>query len=114
MLNVGILGCGRIGQVHAASLDLMTDARVAAVADFLPEAAQALAAKSGAPVMEGDALINNPDIDAVVIGTPTDTHYELIQKAAKAGRYVGPTYQRMSNCGRTGRRDLFDRVQPAL
>ena len=74
MLNIGILGCGRIGQVHAASLDLITDARVAAVADFLPEAAQALAAKSGAPVMEGDALINNPDIDAVVIGTPTDTH----------------------------------------
>jgi myo-inositol 2-dehydrogenase/D-chiro-inositol 1-dehydrogenase len=39
MLNIGILGCGRIGQVHAASLDLITDARVAAVADFLPEAA---------------------------------------------------------------------------
>ena len=82
MLNIGILGCGRIGQVHAASLGQITGARVAAVADFLPEAAQALANKSGAPVMGGAALINSPDIDAVVIGTPTDTHYELIQKAA--------------------------------
>ena len=88
MLNIGILGCGRIGQVHAASLDRITDARVAAVADFLPEAAQALAAKSGARVMEGNALINSPDIDAVVIGTPTDTHFDLIQTAAKAGKAI--------------------------
>ena len=88
MLNIGILGCGRIGQVHAASLDQIAGARVAAVADFSPEAAQALANKSGAPVMGGAALINSPDIDAVVIGTPTDTHYELIQKAAKAGKAI--------------------------
>ena len=53
MLNIGILGCGRIGQVHAASLDLITDARVAAVAD--PSSQQLpkhWSNKTGAPVMD--------------------------------------------------------------
>ena len=43
MINIAILGCGRIGQVHARSLGRMNSARVAAVNDALPEAADALA-----------------------------------------------------------------------
>lgn len=88
MINIGILGCGRIGQVHAATLRGMNKARAAAVADAMPEAAEALADATGAKVMDADALINDPGIDAVIIGTPTTTHYDLIHAAAAAGKAI--------------------------
>ena len=88
MVNIGILGCGRIGQVHAASVMRMPDARVTAVADAFPDAATALAAKTGAQVLSSDDLIASKDVDAVIIGTPTDTHYDLIHAAARAGKAI--------------------------
>lgn len=88
MINIGILGCGRIGQVHGATLRGLTNARAVAVADAMPAAAEALAAKLGAKVMDADALINDPGIDAVIIGTPTTTHYDLIHQAAAAGKAI--------------------------
>ena len=88
MINIGILGCGRIGQVHGATLRGMTNARAAAVADAMPAAAESLGAKLGAKVMDAEALINDPRIDAVIIGTPTTTHYDLIHAAAAAGKAI--------------------------
>lgn len=88
MLNIGILGAGRIGQVHGETLRGMTTARAAAVSDFVPTAAEALAAKLGAQVMTTDEIIADPGIDAVVIGTPTTTHYDLIHAAAAAGKAI--------------------------
>ncbi|MCK0140646.1 inositol 2-dehydrogenase [Aliiroseovarius sp. F47248L] len=88
MLNIGLLGCGRIGQVHARSIGQIEAARVAAVSDAFAEPAQALATKTGAKVMDSDALINSVDVEAVVIGTPTDTHYDLIHAAARAGKAI--------------------------
>jgi myo-inositol 2-dehydrogenase/D-chiro-inositol 1-dehydrogenase len=54
----------------------------------MPTAAEALAAKLGAKAMDATALINDPGIDAVIIGTPTTTHYDLIQQAAAAGKAI--------------------------
>ncbi|WP_147111138.1 inositol 2-dehydrogenase [Tateyamaria sp. syn59] len=88
MINVALLGCGRIGQVHARSLMGLEDAQVAAVADAMPEAAEALAARTGARVMEVEDILAASDIDAVVIGTPTTTHYDLIHGAARAGKAI--------------------------
>ena len=88
MINIALLGCGRIGQVHARSLMGMEEARVAAVADAMPAAAEALAKRTGAQAMEIDAILAAPDIDAVVIGTPTTTHYDLIHAAARAGKAI--------------------------
>ncbi|WP_299783615.1 inositol 2-dehydrogenase [uncultured Roseobacter sp.] len=88
MLNIGLLGCGRIGVVHAGSIARIEGARVAAVSDAVPAAADALAAKTGAQVLDSAALIASPEVDAVVIGTPTDTHYDLIHAAAKAGKAI--------------------------
>ncbi|WP_300015110.1 inositol 2-dehydrogenase [uncultured Roseobacter sp.] len=88
MLNIGILGCGRIGVVHAGSIDRLDGVRVSAVSDAVPAAAEALAAKTGAQVLDSAGLIASADVDAVVIGTPTDTHYDLIQAAAKAGKAI--------------------------
>ncbi len=88
MINIGILGCGRIGQVHGATLRTMTTAKAVAVADALPEAAQALADTLDAKTMTAEQIINDPGIDAVVIGTPTTTHYDLIHAAAGAGKAI--------------------------
>ena len=88
MINIGILGCGRIGQVHGATLRGMRNARAVAVADAMPAAAASLAATLDARVMDTAALINDPGIDAVIIGTPTTTHYDLIHAAAAAGKAI--------------------------
>jgi len=88
MLKIGILGCGRIGQVHARSLQMVDGAQVAAVADAFPAAAEALAQSTGGKVMQAGEIITSPDIDAVIIGTPTDTHFDLIQASAKAGKAI--------------------------
>ena len=88
MLNIGLLGCGRIGQVHSRSIGQIEGARVTAVADAFEAPAKALAEKTGAAVMNPQALITSPDVDAVVIGTPTDTHYDLIHAAAAAGKAI--------------------------
>lgn len=88
MLNIGLLGCGRIGQVHALSIERLDDVRLTALADAFPEAAQSLASRSGAQVMDADAVITSADVDAVIIATPTDTHYDLIHRAARAGKAI--------------------------
>ncbi len=88
MINIGILGCGRIGQVHARSLMRFDAARLVAVSDYFPESAKALASKTGAEVRETAAILTSDDIDAVIICTPTDTHFDIIQTAAKAGKAI--------------------------
>lgn len=88
MLRIGLLGCGRIGQVHARTVRSLDTARIVAVADALPQAAEALAAKLGAEVRTSDAILAATDIDAVIIGTPTDTHFQLIQAAASTSKAI--------------------------
>jgi myo-inositol 2-dehydrogenase/D-chiro-inositol 1-dehydrogenase len=65
-----------------------TGARVVAVADAVPEAARRLARDTGAEGPERRGHPCRDDIDAVVIGTPTDTHFDLIHGAAKNGKAI--------------------------
>ncbi|MDB6178309.1 inositol 2-dehydrogenase [Paracoccus sp. Z330] len=88
MIGIGILGCGRIGQVHARTLAGLPDACVTAVSDALPEAAASLAETTGAAIRDPQDLIEASDVDAVIIGTPTSTHAELIEAAARAGKAI--------------------------
>ncbi len=88
MIRIGLLGCGRIGQVHARTLKSLDDARIIAVADAVPAAAQAMADGTGAEVRSTDQILSAPDIDAVVIGTPTDTHFEQIRAAARGSKAI--------------------------
>lgn len=88
MLRIGLLGCGRIGQVHARTIKGLDDAKVVAVSDAMPAAAGALAASLGAKVRTTDAILSAVDIDAVVIGTPTSTHFDQIQAASKGSKAI--------------------------
>ena len=89
MLNLALLGCGRIGQVHARSISQLADkARLVAVADAYEPAAQELAAASGAEVRSSAQIMQSNDVDAIIVGTPTDTHYQLIHDAAAAGKAI--------------------------
>ncbi len=88
MVNIALLGCGRIGQVHARAVKDNPGARVVAVSDAMPAAAQSLAGKIGAEVRTTAEIMASDDVEAVVIGTPTTTHYDLIHAAARAGKGI--------------------------
>ena len=87
-LRFGLLGAGRIGKVHAKAVTSDANAKLVAVADALPAAAEAVARQYGCEVRTIDAILAANDIDAVVICTPTDTHADLIEKFVKVGKAV--------------------------
>mgnify|MGYP002785167235 CR=1 FL=1 len=87
-LRFAILGAGRIGRVHARAIASVSGAALAAVADPVPAAATALQAEHGCEVRTIDAILGSADIDAVVICTPTDTHADLIERFARAGKAI--------------------------
>src|SRR5580658_170757 len=90
-LNVGILGAGRIGRVHAESLAFrLPETKIAAITDINNEAAQALAERCGIPRVAASAeeILGDKTIEAVLICTNTPTHAELIVKAAQAGKHI--------------------------
>ena len=86
--RLGLLGAGRIGKVHARAISASAEARLVAVADAFPAAASAIADQYGCEVRSIAAILAAKDIDAVVICTPTDTHAELIEKFARAGKAI--------------------------
>src|SRR3978361_1058654 len=94
-VRVALIGSGRMGAFHGASLARrIPGARLAAVADPAPGAAEALAADLttalGAPVAYTDPAqaFADPDVDAVVIAAPARFHADRVVAAAAAGKGV--------------------------
>ena len=87
-LSFAILGAGRIGKVHAQAVATTDGARLAAIADPVASAAEALAGTYGADIRTIDEIEGATDIDAVIICTPTDTHADLIERFARAGKAI--------------------------
>lgn len=83
-----MIGAGRMGQTHAAVLRTLWEVHITDVVDSMPENAAKVAATLGAEVAELHEVLNDPDIGAVFITTPTPMHAELITKAARAGKAV--------------------------
>jgi myo-inositol 2-dehydrogenase/D-chiro-inositol 1-dehydrogenase len=91
ILNIGIIGAGRIGRVHAATVAYrIPSARILAIADVNLAAAQQVAAQFGIPTATDDpaAVLENPGIDAVFVCSSTDTHAQFTIAAAKAGKHI--------------------------
>jgi len=90
-INVGLVGAGRIGRLHAEHLAFrIPEANLVAVSDIFIEAAQKCAVELGIPTVTQDhrVIMENPDIDAVVICSSTDTHSQMIGEAAAAGKHI--------------------------
>lgn len=88
MLNVGLLGAGRIGNVHARAINAHPNSVLVAVADPAAENAEKLAQDYNAKVRRTEQIIADPAIDAILIATSTDTHCDLIEAATAAGKAV--------------------------
>lgn len=90
-INIAVIGAGRIGKLHSENLaSLVTGAQLTAIADIDLDAAQETAKRLDIPKAVSDylELIDDPDIEAIVICSPTDTHAQIIQKAAAAGKHI--------------------------
>jgi myo-inositol 2-dehydrogenase / D-chiro-inositol 1-dehydrogenase len=88
MLRVGLLGAGRIGRVHARSITAHPKSALAAVSDMNRDAAADLAGATGARAATTEDILAEGQIDAVLVATSTDTHADLIEAAAAAGKAV--------------------------
>lgn len=91
ILNVGLIGAGRIGSSHAELIvRAVPNARLAAVADPVEGAAARLAEELGVDAAYTDiaGMLADPGIDAVVITAPARFHAGLVEQAASAGKAI--------------------------
>ena len=85
-LRIAIIGAGRIGYVHAGSVNDSPGLELAYVVDPIEESAKRVTADFGGKVATDPvAVINSGEIDAVIIGSPTPTHIPLLRESIKAG-----------------------------
>lgn len=89
MIRIAVLGCGRIGAMHAYNIAAHPRATLAAVFDINAVAATDVAAKTGAKVSGSvAAVLADAEVDAVLIATATDTHADILEACVAAGRPV--------------------------
>jgi UDP-N-acetyl-2-amino-2-deoxyglucuronate dehydrogenase len=88
-LRVAIVGCGTIAPTHARALAaLPDDAELVACSDVVPERAAALAAAFGTLARPYADVLADPDVDAVIVCTPSGRHAEVGVPALLAGKHV--------------------------
>lgn len=85
MLSIAVVGAGRIGRIHARNIAGHGGGRLFGVADVHQPSAQALAEATGSQSISLDEAFA---ADAVLIGSPTPTHAEYIERAARAGKPI--------------------------
>lgn len=89
-INVAVAGLGRIGKIHLKNLSRnFAEIKVIAVMDVFDDS-KAIADEFNVPtfVKTFDELLAVPELDAVVICSPTDTHADYVVQAAKAGKQI--------------------------
>jgi len=90
-IKFGIIGAGRIGQVHAENLTrYIPQAEVVVIADVVKEAAQTTAQSFAIPHATHDPteIFQDDSIDAIAICSSTDTHADFIVQAAQTGKHI--------------------------
>lgn len=92
MVTVGIIGAGRIGKVHTESIcNYVRNAKIKTVADpFMNEATENWLKSMGVENTSSDfhEILNDPEIDAVLICSSTNTHSPISLEAIAAGKHV--------------------------
>lgn len=89
-VKLGILGLGRIGRIHLENLCTKIPGVEVMAAMNPSETGQGFARSWNVPLVTSDAdrVINHPDIDAIVVCSPTNSHAEYVQKSAQAGKAI--------------------------
>ncbi len=90
-VRLGIIGAGRIGKVHAQTIaNSSALASTVAITDINRKAAENVASLCGIPYVAKDAneIFQNKDVDAVLICSSTNTHADLLIRAAQAGKHI--------------------------
>jgi myo-inositol 2-dehydrogenase / D-chiro-inositol 1-dehydrogenase len=90
-INVGLIGTGRIGRLHAETLTYrLPGANLVAVSDILIESAEKLARELAVPAVHRDhrSILDDREVDAVLICSSTDTHARFMEEAAEAGKHI--------------------------
>jgi myo-inositol 2-dehydrogenase/D-chiro-inositol 1-dehydrogenase len=90
-VNLAVIGAGRIGRLHASHLaHRIAGARLVALADVRRQAAEQCAADLGVSKVFQDyrKVLDDPEVQAVVICSSTDTHARIISEAASAGKQI--------------------------
>jgi myo-inositol 2-dehydrogenase / D-chiro-inositol 1-dehydrogenase len=90
-INLGLIGAGRIGRVHAETLAFrIPQANLLAVSDVFLEAAEKCAADYNIPsaLQDHRRILEDERIEAVIICSSTDTHARFITEAAEAGKHI--------------------------
>ncbi len=89
MVRFGLIGAGNVGCAHAESVQHISGASLAAVADTHPGSAEKVAAPLNAmAVGDAQSLLERSDIDAVIIAAPTPFHFFHVRNALEAGKHV--------------------------
>ncbi|HYM42918.1 MAG TPA: inositol 2-dehydrogenase [Steroidobacteraceae bacterium] len=89
MLGMAVLGCGRIGRLHARNVARHPGARLLTVFDVAAQAASATAAELGVRTARSlEEIWSDREVAAVLVATPTATHVPLITAAVRAGKAV--------------------------
>ena len=90
MLKIGVIGAGSIAKYHCEAIEKTSSLKLAAVSSRNIDRAKGMAEQFHADKFYTDynELLLNPDIDAVVVATPTFTHCEIVKKALESGKHV--------------------------
>jgi myo-inositol 2-dehydrogenase/D-chiro-inositol 1-dehydrogenase len=89
MIGFALIGCGRIGRVHARNIAAHPRAELAACYDVVASSAAAVEVEFGArQARTVDEALADPRIDAVLVASSTDTHVDLIARSVQAGKPV--------------------------
>lgn len=88
-INVAVIGLGKMGLSHLSIINSLPDFRVVAICDSAPLVGDVIAKYSGLSfVREFDQVLEVPDLQAIVIATPTPSHAVLVEKALARGLHV--------------------------
>jgi UDP-N-acetyl-2-amino-2-deoxyglucuronate dehydrogenase len=88
-IKTALVGCGKVGRIHASALSKLAEAEFTAVCDFSRDRAEAFARDFGAqPFTDLPTMFRETGAEALCVATPHPLHAEAVCAAAEAGAHA--------------------------